>query len=229
LQNTGNYVESIPPLLTVIEKTPSDYEAQAMLAEAYFESGQSDKAYSLLNSVIKQNSQSIEAYLLRAEIYLKQGKIEEASEDYTSALRIDYNNFDANLGKGRVLLAQTLAGAAYNAFDYTEKFANTDAQKAVLLYWRAKALIVLDQPEAAVNNLKRHWPTPEVYYLPTCVRMPRTSCNCSIRPPRPLLQPKRPPPVKHSRLPRPKPRHLRKQSSATVKGLPSRQESSGKA
>lgn len=154
LQSSGNYQDSIPPLLTVIENTPTDMEAQAMLANAYYETGNVDKAYSLLNSVISQNSKSVEAYLLRAEIYMKQGRIDEASDDFNTVLRIDYNNFDANLGKGRVLLAQTLAGAAYNAFDYTEKFAVTDAQKARLIYWRAKALIVLDQPGAAVNKFE---------------------------------------------------------------------------
>lgn len=166
LQLTGKYQESIQPLLTVIDKTPADFEAQALLAQAYYEIGDSDKAYSLLSSVIKQNSKSVEAYLLRAEIYLKQGKIDEASDDYNSVLRIDYNNFDANLGKGRVLLAQTLAGAAYNAFDYTEKFADTDAQKAELLYWRAKALIVLDQPGAAVSKFQEALAYPGVVLPP---------------------------------------------------------------
>lgn len=154
LQNTGDFSSSIPPLLTVIEYAPSDHESQAMLARAYYETGDADKAFSLLSTVLKQDSKSINAYLLRAEIYLKQGKIDEASADYTSVLRIDYNNFDANLGKGRIFLAQTLAGAAFNAFDYTEKFAKTGTQKAILLYWRGKALIGLDEPEAAIKKFE---------------------------------------------------------------------------
>jgi tetratricopeptide (TPR) repeat protein len=152
LQANGDYAESMQPLLTVLANSPSDSNAQILLARAYFETGNSDKAFALVNTGLQANSKSIEAYLLRADLYLASGDSDSARADYNSILHIDYNNFDANLGIGRVYLAETLAGAAYNAFDYTDKFAKTDAQKATVEYWRGMALLGLGEPTAAMKK-----------------------------------------------------------------------------
>ena len=154
LQANGDYSASIPPLLTVLANDPLDLGSEALLASAYFETGSTDKAVTLISTALQQDDKYIDAYLLRADIYLQQGKIDEATSDFNTVLRLDYNNFEANLGKGRILLAQTLAGAAYNQFDYSEKFAKTDSQKAVLLYWRAVALVALDETSAAINHFE---------------------------------------------------------------------------
>ena len=154
LQSVGQYKESIPPILTVLENDPLDLESEALLARAYYEIGNTEKAFSLISTILQQDDKDIEAYLLRADIYLEKGQIDEASADFNAVLRLDYENFEANLGGGRVLLAQTLAGSAYNKFGYTEKFARTDSQKAILLYWRAKSLQGLDQTSAAIRDFE---------------------------------------------------------------------------
>lgn len=154
LQANGDFADSIQPLQIAAANAPSDLTNQILLARAYYESGDSDKAMQLVNASLQKDSKAIDAYLLRADLYLDAGDTDAARADFNSVLRLSYNDFDANLGIGRVLLAETLAGSAYNDFDYTEKFAQTDAQKAVLLYWRAKALVVLDVQSAAIRDFE---------------------------------------------------------------------------
>ena len=152
LQSLGQYSESIPPLLTVLQENPVDQDAQALLARAYYKIGDQETAFSTISMLIEQDPENISAYLLRADIYLDQGNPDEASKDFNMVLRYDFNNFDANLGLGRVFLANGQAGAAYNKFDYTERLAKTDTQKAVLIYWMAKAHQRLDQATAAIPD-----------------------------------------------------------------------------
>jgi tetratricopeptide (TPR) repeat protein len=154
LQANGDFASSIQPLQIAAANAPNDLTNQILLARAYYESGDSDKAMQLVNASLQKDSKSIDAYLLRADLHLDAGDTDAARADFNSVLRLSYNNFDANLGIGRVMLAETLAGSAYNDFDYTEKFAQTDAQKATLLYWRAKALIVLDVQSAAIRDFE---------------------------------------------------------------------------
>ena len=163
LQSLNRYEESIPPLLTVINAVPLDLDAQALLARAYYEIGDSDKALSIISTVLQQDKQNINAYLLRGDIYLDQALLDEtnseadldaATSDFNRVISIDYNNFEANIGLGRVFMAKGLPGAAYNKFDYTQKLAKTDTQKAILAYWMGKALQGLDYPDAAIKKFE---------------------------------------------------------------------------
>jgi tetratricopeptide (TPR) repeat protein len=152
LQANGQFVNSIPPLLAVIDQNPLDLKSQTLLARAYYEAGNMDEAMALINTLLEQDEENIEAYLLRGDIYLEQGEIDKANSDFNAVLRIDYNSFDANVGLGRVLLAKTLAGAAFNKFDYTEKLVKTDAQKAILIYWKAQCLLGLGEESSAIKK-----------------------------------------------------------------------------
>ena len=154
LQANGNYADSINPLLIVLANQPSSPDSEILLARAYFEDGNTDKALSMVNESLQQNDKLINAYLLRADIYLQQGQVDEARADFNSVLHLDFYNFDANLGIGRVYLAQNFPGGAYNAFDYTEKFAKTNTQNATLLYWRAISLLDLNNTTAAIRDFE---------------------------------------------------------------------------
>jgi tetratricopeptide (TPR) repeat protein len=154
LQALNQYSESIPPLLTAANATPLDTEVQALLARAYYEIGDSEKAASIISTLLQQDAKNIDAYLLRGDIALDQNQLDEANTAYNAVLRVDYNNFAANIGLGRVFLAKGLPGAAFNKFDYTEKLARSDAQKATLAYWEAKAYQGLSYPSAAITSFE---------------------------------------------------------------------------
>jgi tetratricopeptide (TPR) repeat protein len=152
LQAQGKYQDSIVPILTYKANSPSSIGADVILAKAYYYTGKVEDAFTLLSDSLKKDNKITDAYLLRAEIYMQQKKYEEARADFNAVLRYDYSNFDANIGIGRVLLAKTLAGSAYNQFDYTEDMAKTDKQKAIFLYWRAASLQGLDMDSVAIRD-----------------------------------------------------------------------------
>jgi tetratricopeptide (TPR) repeat protein len=152
LQLNGDYNNSVAPLLTFLNYSPTNLSSKILLARAYFEGGDSEKAFALVNECLQQDNKFIEAYLLRADIYLSESQTDSARSDFNSALHVDYNNFDANVGLGRVLLVETLAGSAYNQFDFSKKLAKTDSQKAVLLYWQAASLRGLGEASAAIRD-----------------------------------------------------------------------------
>ena len=152
LQAQGKYQDSIVPILTYKANSPSSIGADVLLAKAYYFTGKVEDSLTLLSDSLKKDNKITDAYLLRAEIYMQQKKYEEARSDFNAILRYDYNNFDANIGIGRVLLAKTLAGSAYNQFDFTEDLAKTDKQKAIFLYWRAASLQGLDMASAAIRD-----------------------------------------------------------------------------
>ena len=114
--------------------------------------GDTDQALTLVNECLVQDDKFTDAHLLRGDINLSQSKVEDARTDFNAVLRYDYNNFDANIGIGRVMLANTMAGSAYNQFDYCGGLAKTDSQQAVMLYWRAVSLQALDENTAAVRD-----------------------------------------------------------------------------
>ncbi|MHC1740297.1 MAG: tetratricopeptide repeat protein [Anaerolineaceae bacterium] len=169
LQADNDYKGSIEPLLIVLSNSPTNLGSQILLARAHFESGDSVKALSMVNSCLQQDNKFISAYLLRADIYLTQGKNDEARSDFNSVLRIEYGNFEANIGIGRVLLAEQFAGGAYNVFEDSEKLAKTDAQKASILYWYAVAHLGLGQGEPAITDFKAALDYPG-YALPHKLR-----------------------------------------------------------
>jgi tetratricopeptide (TPR) repeat protein len=154
LQENGDYQGSIEPLLTVLANAPSDLNSQVLLARAYYETGDTDKALSLVSSCLQTDNKFIDAYLLRADIYLAENNVNAAHDDFESVVRLDYNNFDGNVGLGRVYLAKGQPGPAYNAFDYSNKLAITDTQKATILYWKAMALIGLGDTAPAIREFQ---------------------------------------------------------------------------
>jgi tetratricopeptide (TPR) repeat protein len=152
LQAQGEYNASLVPLLTYVNNAPASLGSKILLARAYYMIGDTDQALTLVNDCLAQDDKFTDAHLLRGDINLSQSKVEDARTDFNAILRYDYNNFDANIGIGRVMLANTMAGSAYNQFDYCGGLAKTDAQQAVMLYWRAASLQALDENTAAVRD-----------------------------------------------------------------------------
>ena len=114
LQINGRYEDSAVPLLTYLKSVPLDSEAQLLVANAYFHLEEFDKALETINQVISVNNKVENAYLLRGDIYMVQGKPDDADKNYITALQLNYRSFGGFIGKARVLLSESFAGAAYN-------------------------------------------------------------------------------------------------------------------
>ncbi|MBA4375628.1 MAG: hypothetical protein C0401_05580 [Anaerolinea sp.] len=152
LQQKGQFAASIPPLLIYQTYDPLDMGSDVLLAKAYTDGGELEKALTAVNAAISADNKYLEAFVTRGDIYMLQGEIELAVKDYDSALRLNYTSFEATIGKGRTQLAVTYAGSAYNYFLRAQDYAKTDTQKAVLLYWRAAALVGLKEINAAIRD-----------------------------------------------------------------------------
>jgi tetratricopeptide (TPR) repeat protein len=161
LQANGKYVDSIIPLLTYLNAVPNDPDAELLLATAYYHNGDIDKALSTIQKVISVNDKVIDAYLLRGDIYMTQNKLVEADNSYLRAQQLYYRSFGALIGRARVQLANTYAGAAYNYIETAMDAATTPREEAIALYWRAAALVGLKENSAAIRDYEAFFALPE--------------------------------------------------------------------
>lgn len=152
LQSTGDFKASLEPLLIYRAYAGETAGLDSLLARAYFETGKIQKALEALNHVLDENKNDLNALALRGEISLAQADFESAEADFDAVLRLNSNSFEALIGKARCLLSKTYAGAAYNYLERAEDHAETPSQEAILLYWRAVALVGLDETSAAIRD-----------------------------------------------------------------------------
>lgn len=152
LQSTGDFKTSLEPLLIYQAYAGETPGLDSLLARAYYETGKIQKALDALNNVLDENKNDLNALILRGEISLAQADFESAEVDFDAALRLNSNSFEALIGKARCLLSKTYAGAAYNYLERAEAQAETPSQEAILLYWRAVALVGLDETSAAIRD-----------------------------------------------------------------------------
>jgi tetratricopeptide (TPR) repeat protein len=151
LQANGRYEDSAVPLLTYLKNIPLDSEAQLLMANAYFHLGDYDQALDTINQVIGANNKVENAYLLRGDVYMVLGNLDEADRNYITALQLNYRSFGGLIGKARVLLAETFAGAAYNYIERAIDAAETPREEAIGMYWRAVALVGLNEVPSAIR------------------------------------------------------------------------------
>jgi tetratricopeptide (TPR) repeat protein len=161
LQQMGRYEESIVPALTYLNGVPSNSEGGLLLAKAYYNTGDVPLALSTIDKVISADKKVTDAYLLRGDIYMDLGDLIEADNDYLRAQQLYYRSFGALIGRARVQLAYTYAGAAYNYILSAEDAVTTPREQAILLYWRAQALIGLKENGAAIRDYEALLALPE--------------------------------------------------------------------
>ena len=161
LQANGIYEESILPLLTYLNTDPTDPQSELLLATAYYHTGKVDLAFDAIQKAIDVDSKTIDAYLLRGDIYMDQGKLPEADNSYLRAQQLYYRSFGGYIGRARVQLAKTYAGAALNIIDTAMDAATTPREEAIALYWRAVCMIGLKETGAAIKNYEAFFALPE--------------------------------------------------------------------
>jgi len=145
--------DALPPLETYLIYQPEDTEALAMMSTVQVNEGDYEAALEYAEQALALNPRSIPAQLARGEVYLQQGKLDEAALDFNAVLRQEKKSFGANLGIGRIQIERKLYGSAFEFCRAAYDLATSDRQKALALYWRAQALIGLDQKNAAANDL----------------------------------------------------------------------------
>jgi tetratricopeptide (TPR) repeat protein len=107
------------------------------------------------------DNKAIDAYLLRGDIYMDQGLLEEADNSYLRAQQLYYRSFGGYIGRARVQIAKTFAGAAYNIIEQAMDAASNPREEAIALYWRAVALVGLKETGAAIRDYEAFLDLPE--------------------------------------------------------------------
>ena len=153
-QMKGLPEDSMQPLMTYLTWVQDDPEAFSLMATILVEQGELEEALGFAEKALAIDKNSIPALLARGEIYLKDGKAEEAAVDFNAAIRQDKNSYAANLGIARVQIARELFGSAYEYARVALQLAQGDRQIAAALYYRALALIGLDEERAALRDLE---------------------------------------------------------------------------
>jgi len=146
--------ESIPPLETYLTWVKDDPDALGLMATALVSEGEYAKALDYANKALEIDNASITALLARGEIYLHDGQVDEAARDFNAVLRENKKSFPANLGISRIQLSRELYGSAYEYARAAYELAQGDRELAAALYWRAQALIGLDEKRAAARDLE---------------------------------------------------------------------------
>ncbi len=154
LQADGDLAGSLAPLSTYILYEKDDDQVWNWLALAYMEKKDTKNALSALDQSLRLDKQQKEAYLLRAKLLTETGKVESALDDYETALKLDSKSYEASLGIGVSLMALKYPGDAYVQFESTKPLAETELQKAELLYWRAQSLEQLGEYVVATRDYK---------------------------------------------------------------------------
>jgi tetratricopeptide (TPR) repeat protein len=152
LQMVGDYETSLTSLLTYQAYAGNTTSVESLLARAYFETGETQKALDAVTRILSIHKNDKHALNLRGKIFISRGDFESAEADFDAVLRLDSQSFDGLIGKARCLLSKTYAGAAHNYLERAEVQIETSAQQAEWLYWRAVALVGLDETSAAIRD-----------------------------------------------------------------------------
>ena len=148
----GQYSDAIKPLNTYVTYGPSDGSAYALLGQSYEETGDYQDAVTASTKALSLDPTQRQAYLYRGLSYLELNNIDSADGDIHKAIEYFPNSFDANLGLMRVSYVESHYGDALLHIGSTSTLAETDQQKALVLYWTALIQEKRNDPKAAITS-----------------------------------------------------------------------------
>lgn len=142
------------PLETYLTWVKDDPDAYALMATLLLARGEFTQALGFANAALAIDKGSLEALTARGEIYLHNGQVDEAAADFNNVLRADKTSFAATLGISQIQHSRELFGSAHEYARAAYELARTERETAAALYWRAMALIGLDEKQAAARDLE---------------------------------------------------------------------------
>jgi len=131
----AQYSDAIKPLETYMNYDPTDGSAYVLLGQCYEATGAYQDAITASTKALSLDSTKRQAYLYRGLSYLELNNIDSADSDIHKAIEYFPNSFDANLGLMRLSYLEGHYGDAFLHIGSTDALAQTDQQKALVLYW----------------------------------------------------------------------------------------------
>jgi len=131
----ARYSEAIKPLNTFLTYGTPDGSTYSLLGQAYEETGAYQDAVTATTQALALDPTQRRAYLYRGLSYLELNNINGADNDIHKAFEFFPESFAASLGLMRVSYEEGHYGDSYLRIPATEALAQTDQQKALVLYW----------------------------------------------------------------------------------------------
>src|SRR5271157_1682356 len=145
------YSDAIKPLDTYITYDTTDGSAYALLGKSYEKTGDYQDAVTASTQALSLDPAQRQAYLYRGLSYLELNNIDSADSDIRKAIEFLPESFDASLGLMRVSYEEEHYGDAFLRIGSTEALAQTDQQKALVLYWTGLIQEMRDDPQDAIT------------------------------------------------------------------------------
>ncbi len=149
---SDQYQEAIKPLEIYLNYQQDDGSAYAELGQAYVETGAYQAGVTALTEAVSLDPTQRQVYLYRGTALLELGSVDSAQDDFKKAIDFFPDSFDAYLGLTRTSYEQQHYGDAYLQILSTGRKAQTDEQKALVLYWTALIQEKRNQPQDAISN-----------------------------------------------------------------------------
>ena len=148
----GDYKNAIDILQTYISYEPRSATAHALLGEAYYKTGNCKTAIEVFDRAIDLDSRQRDAYLYRGLCNLDAKNGPEAESDLERALQYYQDDFDLNLSVMQANMLQEHFGDAYLQGEVLLTLAETDEQRALAYYWRARNFEEREEPDYAADS-----------------------------------------------------------------------------
>jgi tetratricopeptide (TPR) repeat protein len=151
-QNIGETIKAREALEIYTRYEDKDAEAFYWLGLAYISQNDVDLALDALNQAISLDNRLPGAHYERGSLYLKIEEADKAALDLLEARRRNSNDYSINITLGKVYWMQERYSTAYSQFALTETLATTPFEKAEVYYYRAQALVKLNEKIAAARD-----------------------------------------------------------------------------
>jgi tetratricopeptide (TPR) repeat protein len=147
----AQYSDAVKPLETYVTYDTTDASAYTLLGQSYEETGNYQDAATESTRALSLDPTQVRAYLYRGLSYLELNNADGADSDIRKAIEFFPKSFDANLGLIRVSYMEGHYGDAFLHIGSTSALAQTDQQKALILYWTGLIQEKRNDPNDAIT------------------------------------------------------------------------------
>lgn len=134
-----DYVNAAEALRLYTTYEPNDATGFGKLGQAYYYLGEYQNAVTAIDAGEELTRNGMKKYLVyRGLSHVELGNFQEAEGDLNTAVEEEPESFEARLGYAKALYGVDKFGSAFLQAESMRSLADTDEEKALELYWRAR-------------------------------------------------------------------------------------------